>query len=390
MMRAISRLHDSRINATNVLVEMTIGEYCELASDITKKNVFQRRRIGSSKTVYSLLKQDLMRDCVIPPIVLALTSATSQFDVNDLTSFSSYIEQNKDHLVILDGLQRTYTILDLITDLEKSDDTEAVIRIKNNKLRVEFYVGLNRIGILYRMLTLNTGQTPMSLRQQIEILYLDYIDVVLDGVELIRASDDRAATEINQYNFKDIVEGFNSYLDRDELPMEKSDILENIGSLEKLAKENQTTDLFRSYISAWHRFILKIDELCDNATLDDDYLQRNSNPFGNSALRIFKKPQAMSGFGAAVGKMIDFGMVKNFGDLEAITDALVINDPAQFLEEINNALDWIKTNTKKIGNAQRSYFQYYFRDLINKDSDSYGRPLLAAGSALRKYQSQNF
>lgn len=389
-MKAISSLRDSRINATNVLVEMTIGEYCALASDITKKNVFQRRRVGSSKTVYSLLKQDLMRECVIPPIVLALTSATSQFDENDLPSFAQYIESNKDHLVILDGLQRTYTLLDLIADLESSGDTEGVGRIKNNKLRVEIYVGLNRIGILYRMLTLNTGQTPMSLRQQIEILYLDYIDVGVEGVELIRESDDRAATQINQYNFKDVVEGFNSYLDRDELPMEKSDILENIGSLEKLAKENQTTDLFCSYIRAWHRFVLKINALCADVSLDDDYLERNSNPFGNNALRVFKKPQAMSGFGAAVGKMIDFRTINNFGDLEAITDALVMDDPMRFLEEINNALDWIKTNTKKIGNAQRSYFQYYFRDLINKDSDSFGNPLLAAGSALRKYQSQNF
>lgn len=389
-MKAISSLRDSRINATNVLVEMTIGEYSDLARDITKNNDFQRRRVGSSKTVYSLLKQDLLRECVIPPIVLALTSSSTEFNRGNLDSFPDHVVNNKEHLVILDGLQRTYTILDLISDLERAGDSESLNRLKSNSIRVEFYVGLNRIGILYRMLTLNTGQTPMSLRQQIEILYLDYIDAELDGIELLRESDDRPATQIHQYNFKDVVEGFNAYLDRDELPIEKSDILENISSLEKLSKENQTTDLFQAYINSWHKFVTKIDSLCRDSKLDEMYLEKNNSPFGKNVLQIFKKPQAMSGFGAAVGKMIDFEMIKDFDDLVVIIQDINIENPIDFLEEINNSLDWIKANTKKIGNAQRSYFQYFFRDLIHKDSDSFKKPQLAAGSALRKYQSQNF
>lgn len=389
-MKAISSLRDSRINATNVLIELTIGEYSRLAVDITKNNIFQRRRVGSSKTVYSLLKQDLMQECVIPPIVLALTSASSRFDSQHLESFPKHLADNKEHLVILDGLQRTYTILDLLSDLQKAGDQETLEKVMSNKIRVEIYVGLNRIGILYRMLTLNTGQTPMSLRQQIEILYLDYIDSTVEGVELIRETDNRPATHINQYNFKDVVEGFNAYLDRDELPIEKSDILENIGGLEKLSKENQASDLFGLYIKSWHQFILKIDEICANTRLSEEYLEKKTTPFGKSALQVFKKPQAMSGFGAAVGKMIDFEMIRNFDDLDTIIEGFGIDEPVDFLEEINNSLDWIKSNTKKIGNAQRSYFQFFFRDLINKDSDSFGRPQLAASSALRKYQSQNF
>lgn len=43
-------------------------------------------------------------------------------------------------------------------------------QFNENKL-VEIYFKINRFGNLYRMLTLNTGQTPMSLRHQIEILY---------------------------------------------------------------------------------------------------------------------------------------------------------------------------------------------------------------------------
>ena len=388
-MKAVSSLHDSRIDATNVLVEMTLGEYAEMAADITKKNVFQRRRVGSSKTVYSLLKKDLLRECVIPPVVLALTSESSVFDDRVLDEFPAHVQENKDHLVILDGLQRTFTILDLLADLSRSGDMEAYERVSKNKLRVEFYVGLNRIGILYRMLTLNTGQTPMSLRQQIEILYLDYLDQDIQGIELLRETDDKSAQHTNQYNFKDVVEGFNAYIDRDELPLEKSDILENINSLEKLSKENQNTDLFRNYILSWNSFINRISTIC-TARLSEDYVSENGQPFGRTSLQIFKKPQAMSGFGAAVGKMVDLELITGFSDVDILTAQLKIEDEEEFLEEINSSLNWIKQNAKRIGNAQRSYFQFFFRELVNRDTDSFLSPTRAASTALRKYQSQNF
>ncbi|MBZ2171569.1 hypothetical protein [Nitratidesulfovibrio sp. SRB-5] len=389
-MKPLSLLHDSRINAINILSEMHVGEYAAIAKDILSKNVFQRRRVGSSKTIYSLLKNDILKECVIPPVVLALTSSSSEFDADNLDSFPEFLQSNKQHLVILDGLQRSHTIIDLLSDLEKHNDIETLSRVQEQKIRVEFYVGLNRIGILYRMLTLNTGQTPMSLRHQIEMLYTDYLDAEIDGIQIIRESDNLPTTQINQLHFKDVVEGFNSYLDRDELPIEKSDILENIKSLEMLSKENQSTDLFNAYVRTWMTFMLKMHDLCGDTKLDKEYLEKNNTPFGKNALQLFKKPQAMSGFGAAIGKMVDHGVIKGFDDINAIIKDTRITSPTDFLEAANDSLEWIKVHTKKIGNAQRSYFHYFFRDLFNKDSDSFQNPLTAASSALRKYQSQNF
>lgn len=389
-MKAVSRLNDSRINALNILIEIDVGEYAALAKEITSNNKFQRKRVKSSKTVYTLLKQDLIKQCVIPPIVLALTSGSGNFDEgSDLEEFEKFVNDNKEHLVILDGLQRTYTILDLLSELKTAKDEDSLRKVQSNKIRVEIYVGLNRLGILYRMLTLNTGQTPMSLRQQIEILYLDYIDTNVAGVELIREADGKTASRLNQYNFKDIVEGFNAYLDRDELPIEKADILENINSLEKLSKENQDAELFEVYLSTWHTFVIKVNELCGDFSVSESYLEDNSSPFGKNALQIFKKPQAMSGFGAAIGKMLDFGTINSFQDIVQAIGGLEIDDPTELLEELNNSLSWIKENAKKIGNAQRSYFQFFFRDLFNNESDSYRNLLLSTKSALRKYQSQN-
>ncbi|WP_460109079.1 hypothetical protein [Pseudomonas sp. S3_H04] len=388
-MKIASHLYDSRIEASNVLVEMSIAEYENLTRNVLSNNIFQRKRVRSSKTVYALLKHDLMRECVIPPVVLALTSGAEGYNKDAEENLISQIKENSENLVILDGLQRTHTILDLLEELRTNKDEAGIKKLENAKLRVEIYIGLNRLGILYRMLTLNTGQTPMSLRQQIEILYLDYLGTSIQGVELVREADGKAANKPNQYNFKDVIEGFNAYLDRDELPIDKADILENINSLEKLSKENQSSELFEKYLHALHLFTTKAIELCEGTEVTEEYLEKNSSPFGKSAIQIFKKPQAMSGFGAAVGKLIDFEIISDIDEVIEVITELEVDDAEEFLEEINNSLDWLKNNTSKIGNAQRTFFSFYFRDIFNEDTDSYKNLTEAAKSALRKYQSQN-
>lgn len=387
-MKIASDLYDSRINAKNILIEISISEYEGLVKEIIAKNEFQRKRVRSSKTVYALLREDLLKQCVIPPIVLALTSDI-HYQENDSASFQEAIFENRDHLVILDGLQRTHTILDLLSDLRSSKNEQSLESVLNSKLRIEIYVGLNRLGILYRMLTLNTGQTPMSLRQQIEMLYLDYLRKDVGGVELIRESDARVATQPNQYNFKDVVEGFNAYLDRDELPIDKANILENISSLEKLSKENQNTELFEKYLSCLNLLVAKLNDLCGETEVTEDYIKNNGTPFGKNVIQIIKKPQAISGFGAAIGKLLDFKILSSIEDIPEILDGIEISDPSTFLEEINDSLLWLKNNSKKIGNAQRSYFTFFFRDILNKEGDSFQDPHASSKSALRKYQAQN-
>lgn len=388
-MKAVSCLRDARINAYNVLFEISIGDYKDLVENVLKKNVFQRKRVRSSKTVYSLLRDDLQKQCVIPPVVLALTTDFYNSREDDLRVFEKALEKDRESLVILDGLQRTYTILDLLQDLGDGGEFGILSEVMASKIRMEIYFGINRLGILYRMLTLNTGQTPMSLRQQIEILYLDYLDKAPFGVQLIRESEGRAASGVDQYNFKDIVEGFNAYLDRDELPIDKSDILENINSLERLSKENQSTDLFEKYLEAFSCFIRRVHEEAPDASLSHDYLEQNFSPFGKTLLQVFKKPQAMSGFGAAVGKLIDFQIVEGFDSVIQDIEKIEIDNPEEFLEDINQSLNWLKNNAKKIGNAQRSYFSFFFRDLLNPEGDSYLKMPSASKDALRKYQGQN-
>ncbi|AXT84439.1 hypothetical protein C6I20_04005 [Aeromicrobium sp. A1-2] len=386
-MKIISTLRDNRINASNVLIEMGLSEYAELVKANLQNNEFQRKRVSSSKTVYSLLKSDLLIGCVIPPVVLALNSEAGLADSEKASIDVCTILDNSSSIVILDGLQRTYTILDLLDELDGSP--EELARVAESKMRVEVYVGLNRLGILYRMLTLNTGQTPMSLRQQIEMLYSDYIGANVGNIELLRESDGKYATQENQYVFKDVVEGFNAYLNRDELPFDRSGLLENIRSLEKLSKLNQNTEIFEDYIGILDAFVRRANDQIGGTKLPDDWHEESATPFGRTVSQVFKKAQAMSGLGAAIGKHIDREVLGGLGEARELVERVVSENPEDFLIDINASLDWLKNNTSKIGNAQRNFFTFFFRDLLNDESDTFLNLEQSAGSALRKYQDQN-
>jgi hypothetical protein len=196
-MKAESIRYDKRINAHNVLFNFSIGEYLGAVRDVVEKNEFQRKRLSGAKNVYSLLREDLIRDCVIPPIVLALSNIDSPGQTLTSDQARDVVQSHSKDLLILDGLQRTYTLLSLERELPP-DQLQSFLA---QSLRVEIYIGINRLGILYRMLTLNTGQTPMSLRQQIEMLYSDYLDKGVEGITFVREVDEQYATDPREYNF---------------------------------------------------------------------------------------------------------------------------------------------------------------------------------------------
>lgn len=378
---------DNRINAKNYLIEIEIKDYLELAKKIFEKNEYQRRRVKSSKTIYSLLKDDLKKGCLIPPIVLA--SNNEDVIGEEITDEKLKAEIEKGNFLILDGLQRTFTLIDLEKELISNKDNELLETTHKKKIRLEIYFGINRLGVLYRMLTLNTGQTPVSLRHQIEILYLDFLQTPIGEIKLQREVDEEKPINLGEYSFRDVVEGFNSYLERNELPLDRLDLLENIKGLEKLSRENQETDLFKEYIETFHKFIKKIKELSDNWEFDSkSEIEITSMPFGTDSNKIFARSQVMTGFGSAIGKLVDFELLTGFKNVKEIIDKLTLENIDNTFKNILEKLDEIRNTSKKIGNAQRMFFHYFFRELFNKEGDSYLKIDLAVETSFRKYLSQ--
>lgn len=377
-MKLASKVKDGRINAVNVLLDMSIEEYLEVAGDIIKNNEFQRKRVKNSSTVYALLKKDLRCNCTMPPIVLAIKAEKMNYLLNPFNVDEEQIKKmfKPENLIILDGLQRTYTILELIEELKSEEDNqEELSKVLSNSIRIEVFLGINKIGILYRMLTLNTGQTPMSIRHQIEILYSDYSEHNIEEVSLLKETDSKTIKRIGEYQFRDVIEGFNSYLDRNELGISRDQLLENIQNLEKLALENSSSDLFKDYILTYNSFVKKLDSFEEGWDISRSDVNING-VFGKNIMQIFTKSQVLSGFGAAVGKLKDLKMIEGFETIKDNINSIVVshNRELTFNQAMTNLLkklDSIKNEAKKIGVAQRLFFTYFFRELFNHNSDSY-------------------
>lgn len=169
---------------------------------------------------------------------------------------------NAGNLKILDGLQCTYTIRDIVNDyysrkLNIGYGTENPLQ---HKMRIELYVGINKLGILYRMLTLNAGQTRMTTRHQIEIIYSEYRNTptVRGGGNMLTELDDESPKNLDDYKFRDIVEGFTSFLQKDYRTLDKKEILDNISDLERLAGVVKDKELFYDFVDTYHHLVYRL------------------------------------------------------------------------------------------------------------------------------------
>lgn len=111
---------------------------------------------------YSRLRNDLKVGCVIPPITLAFIT-----DMDFSTIDENYINSNIGTGFILDGIQRLNAIHKSYEDISGEDDKKAFLK---RTLHLNIIISKSMDKLLYRMITLNNGQKPMSPKHQIDIL----------------------------------------------------------------------------------------------------------------------------------------------------------------------------------------------------------------------------
>lgn len=373
-MEILSIIHDGLLNANNVLLEMTVGEYLDIGLRILKNNQYQRKRVSRSSSIYSLLGNDLKRCCTIPTIVLALTDERKREALNKgMTSEQLKKVLDREDLIILDGLQRTYTIRDVRNELVHSLIQEIDPDIfLNHTLRVEVYCGLSKTGILYRMLTLNTGQTPMSRRHEIEILYSSYRERNIDGISFNTQAAPENEPGIDVYDFDNAIEGFNSFLDSDESPMDRFDILDVIQRLEKVTEDDYRIDLFERYIKLYNKFAHHIDEQTNHWELSYEEKKDLGSIYAKNIPSFFNKAQTMSAYGAALGKILWDKSDRGFGNImDRIQDVRFNGDPNKAMLKMQMTLKDVREGAKKIGVSQRLYLKCFFLCLLTEGEETY-------------------
>lgn len=398
-MKISSIIPDHRIEGANVLIEISYGDYLKTAKKIVDQNDYQRKKVIKGR-IREFLKKDLIIGCTIPPIVLSIKESNLPKELNYRTFKDiSLIEKSfsDNDLIILDGLQRTHVLMEVEEEIisGKHDHTNLEI-FHSQLLRIELYVGLNKINILYRMLTLNTGQTTMSTRHLMEILYLDYVGVDIDGIKLILDKENKTvdSESLKEFKFKDILDGFNSFLEKNENLIARTEILDNIKALDNLESLDKEKDLFKDFLKGYHTLLTTINQKLSSIeiSIDDyagsDYKIASNTLFGSTPIKLFKKSQSLSGFGATVGTFIEFREGFKLDQIHNIAKKIHVKNPTDFMIKINSHLDYIKEVSKKIGNDQRLYFKYFFKDLLDPDTNNKHSLDTAAEYAYKKMREE--
>lgn len=389
-MKIVSKIYDGLLKAQSLLFEMSVSEYLTIGKHVLKNNKYQRRRVQNAPTMYGLLGHDLLHLCTMPPLVLSFKEGVV---VQDMTVDTSEEELQSimapENLLILDGLQRTYTMLGVLDDITVSpEEKDAYL---SHTIRVEVYAGLTNTGILYRMLTLNSGQTPMSKRHQIEILYSNYRNNNLDGIQFVCQTDAEKRQGLNSYDFDDAIEGFNSFINADESPIDKIEIREIVKRLEKITNDNYDKDVFEEFMRTYNIFVLRIDELTNSWTYQEQGGEKKRSIYGRDIPHFFCKSQTISAFGAAIGFLFESEKLRSLDEVKQAIAKLALGETAvNCFDVLLVHLEEIRQRAPKIGVEQRYYLRLFFTELFSKDSETYLNVYSSADKSFTLYKDKKW
>lgn len=150
---------------------------------------------------YSRLEKDIVRGCVMPAVTVALIGTLNSYSADD--DIYDYIRGHVDDGFILDGIQRLSTLVRASTD-EDFDERRGLI--------VTFIIAPSRDKLLYRMITLNNGQKPMSARHQIDVLADEFFDFDDVGLNLVPEKGNGRVRAPDTFKKSDFIKGYIAYL----------------------------------------------------------------------------------------------------------------------------------------------------------------------------------
>lgn len=167
------------------------------------------QRDKQNQKFYSRLYDDIKTGCVMPPITIALIDEEISLEEKINTEeLRQYVNDKVNEFFVLDGIQRLNTLNRVMHDMG-----DGFSEIENRKLYVNIIICSTYDLLLYRMITLNNGQKPMSARHQIEVIAGNIFN--FDEIDLPVQAEKREFGKRRKHGaFKkaDIIKGYLAFL----------------------------------------------------------------------------------------------------------------------------------------------------------------------------------
>ena len=296
-----------------VTYEYAINNFVPLINKLD----FQRSPLR--KTFYKRLEEDILAGCIMPNITLAIKEENSGLNKENINT--EYVENNLNNAFVLDGIQRLSTMKRIADNKEFP---------KDRFLYCNILICNSMDRLLYRMITLNNGQKPMTARHQIEILASNILD--FDKLPILAITEKEGKgkrIKDDSMNKEVLIKGYLAYIS-------SSINIDNQKIIESKMNELIADQIMGSNIPE------KKVEFTDVINFIDKQL------INNELAVWFRVANNFIGFTAAMNKSFEY--IRNVD-----TDYLV--ESIKTFEEAFSALDVSKI---KLGMARRKLVKYYF------------------------------
>jgi hypothetical protein len=234
---------DSVINGT-VAIGYANYEYTfKHLIPLINKTDFQRKL--QDNKFYEKLKRDIEQGCIVPQITIAFITS----DINKestTTDTRDYCLNNIENAFILDGIQRLSTL----SKLKTSDTLD-----NDKKLYINFIFSNSRDKLLYRMITLNNGQKPMTPRHQVEVMISNTYDFSTFDINIVTEKEKLTP---NSFKKSDIIQAYLAFMANSPLVDNKKIIQEKMDGLlidKIMSQESMNIDIdFNDILIAISKF----------------------------------------------------------------------------------------------------------------------------------------
>ena len=351
---------DFKTNTHVIYAKVLVEDYLLLVGNDFSEFYIQRKK--ESHKAYKRLKDDILKGTLLPSITLAVKP-------DYVEKINKLIEENNTHEVeralekdnivnILDGLQRTYILKELKDSGANFKEGQSVL--------LEFWLEENIKHLIYRLIVLNSGQKPMSMRHQVELLFLtikENLESEIEGLDIYLERDASRRDRAGKFPLERVVSGYQSFITKSTELKKDNIVAKRLAESEILdSNENELNDnfsLFKIYLEKY----VELDSLAFAL-------------YSNTKANWFADENVMSSFFAALS---DFGSISE-GRKERIDVALEkllsvmrdsqegIGDPLglEKFTDIKAALDPKKDN---VGYATRKLLMSGFKEFFREEGD---------------------
>lgn len=190
--------YDGVIDGMVAFGRATYTEAIKSLVPLIDKTEFQRKL--QDKKFYSKLERDIVAGCVMPPITVAFV--TDQ-ELESKKEIQDYVNANIKSSFVLDGIQRLNTLHRAAESFEFDNDYN---------IYINFILCDSIEKLLYRMITLNNGQRPMTPRHQVEIMITNAFDFNQLGINVVAEKDASISSARKAFRKADIIQAYLAFM----------------------------------------------------------------------------------------------------------------------------------------------------------------------------------